>query len=249
MSNTRPTRRLDPERERLIAQFTQGWAKADFRHKVGKRWLAELRAMPMEKLRAFVVEQADSDNQIDTAIARLEFYVKALGIADVAEPFKRWAHKVVVYLVGTHGMDERQAMSMTAGQWCAMLKADYERKVSAQPDAGGPTKRRRTKRRRTKRRQPSVRPLTPKQHQAVELYAKHNGSISKVAAEMNVKHPTAIQHLQAAWGKMGHVPQQPKGRHKHTALPTDDRGQVAVRTNHRIATPDEVKLPARRRRM
>lgn len=126
----------------------------------------------------------------------------------------------------------------------AMTFALYDPPVQADASGtAGPARKTSPKRRRNS----SVRALTQRQLQAMELYGKHNGVITKVALEMGIKHSSAIQHLKAVWRKLpDHAPKNTKGRHRLTALPTDERGQVAV-GSHRLAKPNEVNQPARRR--
>lgn len=88
----------------------------------------------------------------------------------------------------------------------------------------------RTGARGTKRRRTAVmQPLTQLQQQAVELYAKHNGIVKAIAAEMKIKHSTVNQHLNAAWRKLPHLmPNKTAPVNRSRRLPADRRGQPTV---------------------
>ena len=96
---------------------------------------------------------------------------------------------------------------------------------SAQDPHQDPPRRRRRAAKR--RRSAAIKPLTALQQQALELYAKHNGRIKAIAAEMKITHATVSQHLKAAWRKLpGQAPQRMAPRNRVQRLPTDHRGQI-----------------------
>ncbi|MCL2648815.1 MAG: hypothetical protein FWD61_17750 [Phycisphaerales bacterium] len=93
------------------------------------------------------------------------------------------------------------------------------------PPASQKTKKKKqtTKRRKTG----TARPLTTRQQQAVELYAKRNGQITKIANEMGIKPSTAQQHVDAAKKKLESL--QRSGASVTTrGLSHDKRGQADV---------------------
>ena len=105
---------------------------------------------------------------------------------------------------------------------------DFGPFVCALAPAAKPGKRRRAKRRRTA----SVRPLTERQREAMELYGTYNGKIDLIANKMGISRATVSQHLDAAWRKLPQfAPKKtsPSGRTRR--LPTDRRGQVDVPDN------------------
>jgi DNA-binding CsgD family transcriptional regulator len=85
-------------------------------------------------------------------------------------------------------------------------------------------------RKRKRRLTAADKPLTRRQNQAVELFAKHKGKIQKIADEMGISHATVNQHLKAAARKLPEfrrlLPRQstPKKRR----LPIDSRGQALL---------------------
>lgn len=87
---------------------------------------------------------------------------------------------------------------------------------------------------RGKRRTRQIRPLTARQAEAVRLYAEHQGKLTHIARAMGVSHPTAKQHLEAAFSKL------PADARPRTArvgrvrcLPVDHRGQATVADSRR----------------
>ena len=114
-------------------------------------------------------------------------------------PKKRWLQRAIDYAVA-----------------CDILAEEAEEISKKRPGHKG--------RRRT--RATTEHPLTDRQRQALGLWSKYNGKVTDVAREMGITHPTASQHIKAAWRKIPSLaPKKTSPAGKPRALPTDRRGQ------------------------
>lgn len=83
--------------------------------------------------------------------------------------------------------------------------------------------------RKKRRRSGAARPITDRQRQAMESYARHQGKITDIARDLGVSRAAAAKLLRLAWLKLHDLaptPTKPVGRTRR--LPTDRRGQVSI---------------------
>ena len=121
-------------------------------------------------------------------------------------------------------------------RWCGSHRESKWR-LSRLLDAARQHKKRQGKKRKQKgRRRTSVeKPLTTKQADALTLWSKHNGDISKVAVELNISRASVYSRMKAVWIKLPQLTKpSPSGRIKTQTLSADKRGQSTESKDRRL---------------